>query len=810
MNLAVQGGPVFPLDAPLHTGESRPVKVLLLVAALLVACPFSVYGQISALKKAAEGDASAKPAAPETPEEARKRLEKWLQEARDTMARLDSPTAITSIPQGITPGDLEERRRDLEQMVLIATRSIKNFNATADARKALERSRAEDASWTGFAEKPPYSILMIDELLNERDAIKANLASAESSLANYDRLLASLMAETKAAEDAVSAMIVAVQNADDATREAAKWRLEAARAESRLLAARVGLIQGSHDGLKDRIAAATTDLALIERKVKLAKANSHFDDSDLAKLEKIAAERKKATQKEIDAVSKRLKSAMAARNQAQAALNALAPSGSTAEAAQADALELAKYKLEVVEGRIDGLQLLIEGLESLIQLENINYRAYQERKAFLDATKPADRQKALEALGLLLDRLRAWETVTDNDIAGVSADLSKLESRAATITSDDPRFDLLNEQRAIKSENLAMFQRVSQSVVSLRKPVKRWVVEFTPKPETAGFGSRLVTLGSKVWSTVKKIWSFEVMTFEDKVEVEGQTITGKIPVTLGMLLRALLFFVIGYWIASRIANRIQAGLVSRGHIMEAPARTLRNWLMIVVGVFLAIGTLSFLKIPLTVFAFFGGALAIGLGFGMQTLIKNFISGIIVLIERKVRVGDMLDVDGVIGTVVEVNTRSSIIRGPDDVETMIPNSVFLENRVTNWTLSSSKVRRALRVGVSYGTSPQEVMDILTDSAARHGLICKDPAPFAIFEDFGDSALMFCLFFWVELGGGTNANIVASDLRLMIEKRFTEAGIGVPFPQRDMHLTTDRPLQVEWAAARPAAPDPYQRP
>jgi small-conductance mechanosensitive channel len=256
-----------------------------------------------------------------------------------------------------------------------------------------------------------------------------------------------------------------------------------------------------------------------------------------------------------------------------------------------------------------------------------------------------------------------------------------------------------------------------------------------------------------------------------------------------------LFFLIGYWIAARIANRIQAGLVTRGHIAEAQAKTLRNWAMIVVGVFLAIGTLAFLKIPLTVFAFFGGALAIGLGFGTQTLIKNFISGIIVLAERKVRVGDILDVDGIIGTVVEVNTRSSVIRGADDVETMIPNSLFLENRVTNWTLSSSKMRRSLRVGVAYGTEPQTVMEILTESAARHGLICKHPESFAIFEDFGDNALVFSLYFWIELGGSTSPMVVISDLRLMIEKRFSEAGIGIPFPQREMHLTTDQPIQVQ---------------
>ena len=223
--------------------------------------------------------------------------------------------------------------------------------------------------------------------------------------------------------------------------------------------------------------------------------------------------------------------------------------------------------------------------------------------------------------------------------------------------------------------------------------------------------------------------------------------------------------------------------------------------MIVIGVFLAVGTLSFLKIPLTVFAFFGGALAIGLGFGMQTLIKNFISGIIVLAERKVRVGDVLDVEGIIGTVIEINTRSSILRSSDEVETMIPNSLFLEKRVTNRTLSSAKMRRSLRVGAAYGSSPQKVMEILSDAATRHGLVLKSPAPFAVLDDFGDSALIFSLYFWLELKGGTNAMIVASDLRLMIEKRFAEAGVSLPFPQRDVRLATEHPLQIEWLGVPP---------
>ena len=747
------------------------------------------HSQVKTITDALSAEKTDKAAGPEKPEDTRKRLDQWLQEARDTLARLDAPGTITGLPLGITSAELDERRRELEQIILTIIRSIKNINAVPDARKALENSRTNDAKWTGFAEAPPYSILMIDELLNERDAIDVNLTSSKSSLANYERLISSLINETKAAEDSVNQNIVAMQEADDVTRDAAKWRLEAARAKSRLLAARAGLMQNSSDSLRDRISAASSDLALIERKIKTARTNVRFDEEDLAKIEKISNERKKNAQKELEALPKRLKAALTTRTQAQAALDALV--ASAPQGIQPEGLDLAKFRVEVADIRVDGIQSNIEELESLIQLENIGFKAYQDRKSFLDATNTEQKSKSLESLELLLARLAAWKNVADNEIASSNAELSKLEARASSITSEDPRFSLLNEQRAIQSETLAMAQRLSQAVISQYRLVNRWVKDFTPKPGEEELVYRLSKLGSQSLETAKKVWGYEVTSYDNSVEVDGKMLTGKVPITLGMFVRAFLFFFIGYWITSRIANRIQTTLVTRGHIGETNARTLRNWLMIVVGIFLALGTLSFLKIPLTVFAFFGGALAIGIGFGMQTLIKNFISGIIVLAERKIRVGDILDLNGVVGTVVEINTRSSIIRSTDDIETLVPNSVFLENRVTNWTLSSSRIRRSLRVIAPYGSSPQKVMEILTDAAKRHGLTLKDPAPYAVFEDFGDTFLVFNLYFWINLGSGTNATIVASDLRLMIEKHLTQIKLGTlqAAPENEAAPTAD---------------------
>lgn len=781
---------------PLH-GIPR-IATWFAIHCALLGTPLTANAQVSSIQKALSGSDAPKAEA-EKPEDIRKRLESWLADARDTLNRFEAGGASIALPEGITASELDSRRRELEQTVLITSTWLKDFDMVTNSRKAAENARAEDAAWTGFKEPPPYSILLLDQLLNEQDAIKAKLTSNESSLANFDRLLSSMVEETKGNEDLTSKTLLAVQNAPDDKKDAPKWRLETAKARARLLAARAGYIQSNRDSYRERVAASKTELALIERKVKAMRPHARLTDEDLEKVEKFSNERKTGFEKEIAAISKRTKSALLARTQAQAALDNLLASAQDGK--EVDGTELARFRLEVTEGRIASLQSVTESLESLIQLDSIAVTAYKSRAVLLNSTKFDEREKALASLNTLSDRLKAWLNVVENDLDDTAAELSRIETRSGSISADDPRFPLINEQRTSRSEMLAALQRTVQLVETQRKILRRWIVDHTPKTDHEGFGERISDLAQKTWENIKKIWGFELMSFEDKIEVDGQTITGKIPLTLGMLLRALMFFCIGYWVSSRIANRIQNTIVSRGHIAEHQARTLRNWAMIAVSLMLVLGTLSFLKIPLTVFAFFGGALAIGIGFGTQTLIKNFISGLIVLAERKVRVGDMLDVDGVVGTVVEVNTRSSIIRGADDVETMIPNSLFLENKVTNWTLSSRKVRRALRVGVAYGSDPKTVMEVLAEAAGRHGLVCKDPVPLPVFEDFGDSALIFTLYFWVDLQPNVSPMVITSDLRLIIEKRFTEAGIGVPYPQRDMHLTTDEPIKVRISSDAP---------
>jgi small-conductance mechanosensitive channel len=183
----------------------------------------------------------------------------------------------------------------------------------------------------------------------------------------------------------------------------------------------------------------------------------------------------------------------------------------------------------------------------------------------------------------------------------------------------------------------------------------------------------------------------------------------------------------------------------------------------------------------------GSAIGIGLGFGLQNIANNFVSGIILLTERPIRVGDRVEVGGTNGDVVRIGARSTWVRTNDNVVIIIPNSEFINNRVTNWTANDRQVRFAYRVGVSYGSDPDRVRDILTEVALRHPDVLADPPPEVLFSGFGDSSLDFQLRVWTVHRVQTPL-VLGSELYYAIFDAFRKQGIEIPFPQRDLHLKT----------------------
>lgn len=750
--------------------------VLIFLALTIGALPLPA--QLDALKHAVNGTAKNDTDGPqsETVEQLRERLKAWLKEAEEQLATLEAEGAEAALPVGVTPADMESRKRILREIDVTITRALKQIEANQDGRKRAEETMKE-AQWKGFTEPPPYSALLLDDLRTQADALKSEQSSYRSALTNFEAVLDTVKDEIATANKTADQALVEVQNAKPETMEAAKWRLATARLEVRLLATRVGMLEGAISAYQLRLDAVAKELDVMNRKVDTVRSNVKLDDDDIAIVRKASQERKAKLIRERDGLKKRLSSAMIAQDKTEAALNA-------EPAATDERKELLTLGYQLASRRAELTQDSIDTLNAMIDFEDGMVSAFESRRIVRETSNQQEREDELQNLQYLSDRLKAWESVLENEVTAAMAELSRTDSRVATMSSDNPMFSQLVELRSISSEKLAQAERMINAISGPRRTLRHWLSDFKPDQDDTKF--EFGRFYRKFSEIVKNVWAFELTSFENKVEVDGKTIVGKIPLTVGTVLRALFFFALGYWLIGLIANRIMRSAISRAHIAEAQARTIRNWAMIAVSVLLALATLSFLKIPLAVFALFGGALAIGLGFGTQTLIKNFISGIILLVERKVRVGDIVEVDGVAGRVMEVNARSSIIRGWDDIETLVPNSVFLENKFTNWTLDDSKMRRMVKVGVAYGCDSQKIMEVLTECAERHGLVLKTPAPFTILEDFADSAVVFSLYFWVNLRGDGAANIIASDLRLMIEKRFRELGIKIPFPQRDVRL------------------------
>ncbi|QFU76623.1 mechanosensitive ion channel [Halioglobus maricola] len=185
------------------------------------------------------------------------------------------------------------------------------------------------------------------------------------------------------------------------------------------------------------------------------------------------------------------------------------------------------------------------------------------------------------------------------------------------------------------------------------------------------------------------------------------------------------------------------------------------------------------------------ALGVGIGFGLQEIVANFISGIIILFERPVRVGDIISVGQSEGVVRKINPRATVIETFDNKEHLIPNKELITGQVINWSLSETAVRIVVPVGVAYGSDVRKAMDIMLETALEVDLVLAEPEPVVTFEDFGDNALVL----WLRCFGSDNRPRAWTELRTIIYEKFTAAGIVIAFPQRDIHLDTSAPLQIE---------------
>ena len=272
---------------------------------------------------------------------------------------------------------------------------------------------------------------------------------------------------------------------------------------------------------------------------------------------------------------------------------------------------------------------------------------------------------------------------------------------------------------------------------------------------------------------LNQIFDITLLQFADTTITVGQVV-GVVLLVLGGSL-----FVV--WSTRLLGNSLRKKIDTQDLVQMLS----RAWL-IVGFIVLAFITLDLLRVPLTAFAFISGAVAIGVGFGAQNIINNFISGWILMWERPIKLGDFLEMGEVSGTVEAINTRSTRIRRLDGVHLLVPNSYLLENTVTNWTLTDTTVRTSVLVGVAYGSDVQLVTRLLEQAADEHPAVLTTPPRIVSFEDFGNSSLVFELLTWVNVQGDRPLRVVRSDLRYAIDRLFRENDVVISFPQRDIHV------------------------
>ena len=437
-----------------------------------------------------------------------------------------------------------------------------------------------------------------------------------------------------------------------------------------------------------------------------------------------------------------------------------------------------KQAIEILEASTGSGREINARIAWLAEFLDAEERFWMARFNALSTESLTERDKTLDTYSVIGQIVEAWaeagKTLTSNPLIPIGEG---------------------GEDNAIGDE----LQRINRLKNHIDFAVSELVVETFPG--TSLF-DRMIDSGLAIWQS-------ELYLVEDITSIEGKRVASFRAITLGKLIRLAFILTAGWFTLKFLSRRVRRLASRRKGSSPATANTIGRWTFAIGLGLLTIYALKLVRIPFTAFAFLGGTLAIGIGFGAQTLLKNFISGVILILERPFKVGDFIEVDNVTGQIKRIGMRVSVIEHFDGIETLVPNSYLLDNCVDNWTFGKTAIRGSVKVGVAYGSSTREVSRALLSVAVAHGQVHDRPEPEVRFEDFGDNSKVFQLLFWID-PTKTQRERLASDLRYMIDKALQEAGITVAFPQRDIHFDSTQPLQVEVASPKdPAKPEETDR-
>ena len=265
-------------------------------------------------------------------------------------------------------------------------------------------------------------------------------------------------------------------------------------------------------------------------------------------------------------------------------------------------------------------------------------------------------------------------------------------------------------------------------------------------------------------------------------------------VTIGSILLLLILFASVIIIERIVQKQLIRRFLSRTKLqpsLQFGLSRIIGYTLIAVGFYVAF---QLVGVDLSSLAIIAASLGVGIGFGLQNIINNLVSGIIILAERPISIGDRIEVAGVAGRVTKIQLRSTTVVTNDNITMIVPNADFISNTVTNWSHGDPKVRIRVPVGVAYGSDLKLLQRLLLEAAAEHPKALRDPSPVVLFTEFGDSSLNFELGVWTQEMTATPIHFT-SEMNFIIDQKLRENDIEIPFPQRDLHVRSGLPAAAE---------------
>jgi small-conductance mechanosensitive channel len=682
--------------------------------------------------------------------------------------------------------ELKLRTSFLREIEIIQQRQLAALSKQESLQKELtdleaDASQGKDKT---LIRKPPYSLNVYDYYLDQLADSARRVEVVTQALAVGKKTLQEATIRLNDAEKRLRAL--AEKNGRDGA--PGEWRQLLAEDEKQYAQALIDLQLRNEENHHLALQLAELKKTVDQQNINWLQDNLVFSAEELAGHQAGIEERRKELEQRIDRL---LGEQNIAENKWLAAQRRLEP-----DAAQGEKqLAIDKAYLKARENWRETYQQVISQNSSMLQLLTSEAQAWQRRYYFLQGKTPGVELEnwRKEARADIEDRSRAialqqtHQNSIQAKIAALRIQLSKENIDPELGRQLDSSFQALSKLGERGFEYLT----VLQSNIELNR---RLISAIDDHLDEFNFGERLASL----MAAGQAIWQYELFA----VDTHGVTV-GKLFIVFVLLIAGVIFAgSFKRWLHRQLLLRLKLS-VSATAITEK----LIYYTTLLVVIVIAMRSVN---IPMTAFAFMGGAVAIGVGFGAQKLINNFISGFILMVEQPIRVGDLVQMDANLGKIEDIGVRSTRVLTFDNAHVLVPNSYFLENNITNWTHNDNMVRGKVAVGVVYGSTPKQAKKLLLEAAETHGDVLESPAPYVLFDEFGDDSLAFTLYFWIMVEHVIDKKRIESDIRFIVEKLFREGELVFAFPQRDVHLDTSRPLQITITKEAPAPDEDQEAP